>query len=64
MPCSGDEDAVCGGPWANSVYIVGDPAEMTEEEKKVIIVYIHKHKCINKVIATVCFGQTAVVVHL
>ncbi|CAM9955524.1 unnamed protein product, partial [Laminaria digitata] len=21
MPCSGDEHVVCGGPWANSVYL-------------------------------------------
>ena len=35
MPCSGDEGEICGGPWANSVYIVGDPAELTEHEKEV-----------------------------
>eukprot|EP00904_Undaria_pinnatifida_P003700 jgi/Undpi1/13330/HiC_scaffold_8.g02989.m1 len=35
MPCSGDEGEICGGPWANSVYIVGDPAELTEHEKEI-----------------------------
>lgn len=31
-PCDGDADVICGGPWTNSVYIVGDPAEKTQEE--------------------------------
>lgn len=25
MPCVGDVGTTCGGPWANSVYVVGDP---------------------------------------
>ena len=32
MPCLGDESLTCGGIWANSIYIVGDPAQMTAEE--------------------------------
>eukprot|EP00903_Cladosiphon_okamuranus_P015353 g14179.t1 len=32
MPCNGDESLICGGPWANSIYIVGDPAQMTAAE--------------------------------
>eukprot|EP00752_Nemacystus_decipiens_P017488 g15679.t1 len=32
MPCLGDESLTCGGPWANSIYIVGDPAQMTAAE--------------------------------
>ncbi|CBJ30709.1 thaumatin-domain containing protein [Ectocarpus siliculosus] len=32
MPCKGDENVICGGAWSNSIYIVGDPTEMTEEE--------------------------------
>ena len=43
MPCSGDEALVCGGPWANSVYIVGEPAEMTEEEQEVLPILYWKY---------------------
>lgn len=32
MPCSGDPAITCGGPWTNSVYIVGDPANKTPAE--------------------------------
>lgn len=35
MPCNGDESVICGGPWANSIYIVGDPAQMTPAELEV-----------------------------
>lgn len=35
MPCSGDDELICGGPWANSIFIVGDPDKMTAEELKV-----------------------------
>lgn len=35
MQCLGDDSVICGGPWANSIYIVGDPAEMTAAELKV-----------------------------
>lgn len=32
MPCPGDPEVMCGGAWTNSVYIVGDPADKTQEE--------------------------------
>ena len=32
MPCGGDEDVTCGGDYVNSVYILGNPDEKTEEE--------------------------------
>lgn len=35
MPCLGDDSLICGGPWANSIYIVGDPAQMTAAELEV-----------------------------
>lgn len=35
LPCAGDPDITCGGPWTNSVYIVGDPSEKTPEEIEV-----------------------------
>ncbi|CAN0051618.1 unnamed protein product [Scytosiphon promiscuus] len=36
MPCAGDESITCGGPWANSIYVVGDPAKMTAAELKAL----------------------------
>lgn len=35
MSCLGDDSLICGGPWANSIYIVGDPAKMTAAELEV-----------------------------
>lgn len=35
MPCTGDDSLICGGAWANSIYIVGDPTQMTAEELEV-----------------------------
>lgn len=32
MPCGGDSELTCGGPWTNSVYIVGDPGAQSDDD--------------------------------